>query len=172
MKRLRKVFEDSPIMLVILVAFAVGLLILLHRFLITSRRKEKPLKAISRILKAQGLEPSMIRLLQAQAIHETGNFTSRLFLEQNNVFGMKVPSIRKTLNIAPLTGGMGTGFSIFLGIDDSVKDMLLYLDHFNIPLDLADPFLYAQILKDKNYYEDPVEVYFKGLANGLRIVRG
>jgi len=168
MKRLRKVFEDSPIMLVILVAFAVGLLILLHRFLITSRRKVKPLKAISKVLKAQGLEPSMIRLLQAQAIHETGNFTSRLFLENNNVFGMKIPSIRKTLNIAP----GNQQFSKFASVDDSIKDMMFYLDHFSIPLDLADPFLYAQILKDKNYYEDPVEVYFKGLSNGLRIVRG
>jgi len=168
MKRLRKVFDNSPIMLVILVAFAVGLLILLHRFLIIGRRKEKPLKAISRILKAQGLEFSMIRLLQAQAIHETGNFTSRLFKENNNVFGMKIPSIRKTLNVAPAT----ETFSQFVSIDDSIKDMLFYLDHFSIPLDLADPFLYAQILKDKNYYEDPVEVYFKGLSNGLRIVRG
>jgi len=171
MKHSRKVFDESLTQSLILLAFAIGLLMLFRQFLIIGRRKEKPLKAISRILKAQGVEPSMIRLLQAQAIHETGNFTSRLFLEQNNVFGMKVPSIRKTLNVAPLTGGMGTGFSIFLGIDDSVKDMLLYLDHFNIPLDLADPFLYAQILKDKNYYEDPVEVYFKGLSNGLRIVR-
>jgi len=110
----------------------------------------------------------MIRLLQAQAIHETGNFTSRLFLENNNVFGMKIPSIRKTLNVAPAT----QVFSQFVSIDDSIKDMLFYLDHFSIPLDLADPFLYAQILKDKNYYEDPVEIYFKGLSNGLRIVRG
>jgi len=154
-------------MSVILVAFAVGLLILLRQFLITSRRKGKPLKAISRVLKAQGLESSMIRLLQAQAIHETGNFTSRLFLENNNVFGMKIPSIRKTLNIAP----GNQQFSKFASVDDSIKDMLFYLDHFSIPLDLADPFLYAQILKDKNYYEDPVEIYFKGLSNGLRIVR-
>jgi len=110
----------------------------------------------------------MIRLLQAQAIHETGNFTSRLFLENNNVFGMKIPSIRMTLNIAP----GNQQFSRFASIGDSVKDMLLYLDHFSIPLNLADPFLYAQVLKDKNYYEDPVEVYFKGLSNGLRIVRG
>jgi len=168
MKPLRKVFEDSPIMLVILVAFAVGLLILFRLFLITSRRKGKPLQQISRVLKAQGLESSMIRLLQAQAIHETGNFTSRLFLENNNVFGMKIPSIRKTLNIAP----GNQQFSKFASVDDSIKDMLFYLDHFSIPLDLADPFLYAQILKDKNYYEDPVEIYFKGLSNGLRIVRG
>jgi len=155
-------------MSVILVAFAVGLLILLRQFLITSRRREKPLKAISRVLKKLGLEASMIRLLQAQAIHETGNFTSRLFKENNNVFGMKIPSIRKTLNIAP----GNQQFSKFASVDDSIKDMLFYLDHFSIPLDLADPFLYAQILKDKNYYEDPVEVYFKGLSNGLRIVRG
>jgi len=158
MKHSKAVFEDSPIQSLILVAFAFGLLMLFRQFLIINRRKEKPLKAISRILKAQGLEASMIRLLQAQAIHETGNFTSRLFKENNNVFGMKIPSIRKTLNVAPAT----ETFSQFVSIDDSVKDMLFYLDHFKIPLDLADPFLYSQI----------VEVYFKGLSNGLRIVRG
>jgi len=168
MKHSRKVFDDSVIPFLSLVAFALGLLIVLRQFLPMIRRKEKPLKAISRILKAQGLEPSMIRLLQAQAIHETGNFTSRLFKENNNVFGMKIPSIRKTLNVAPGT----ETFSQFVSIDDSIKDMLFYLDHFSIPLDLADPFLYAQILKDKNYYEDPVELYFQGLSNGLRIVRG
>jgi len=168
MKPLKKVFDKSLTQFLILLLFAIGLLMLFRQFLLISRRKEKPLRAISRILKAQGLDPSMVRLLQAQAIHETGNFTSRLFIENNNVFGMKIPSIRKTLNVAPAT----ETFSQFVSIDDSVKDMLFYLDHFSIPLDLADPFLYAQILKDKNYYEDPVEVYFKGLSNGLRIVRG
>jgi len=167
MKPLKKVFEDSPIQFLILLAFAIGLLMLFRQFLITSRRKEKPLAAISRILREQGLDPPMVRLLQAQAIHETGNFTSRLFLENNNVFGMKIPSIRKTLNVAP-----GTEiFSQFVSIGDSVKDMLFYLDHFSIPLNQDDPFLYAQVLKDKNYYEDPVEIYFKGLMNGLSIVR-
>jgi len=165
MKRLRKVFDESPIQFLILLLFAIGLLMLFRQFLSTSRRKEKPLKVIFRILKAQGLETSMIKLLQAQAIHETGNFTSRLFRENNNAFGMKVPGLRQTLNVAPL----GPGFSQFLSVDDSVKDMLLYLDHFKIPLDQDDAFRYAQILKDKNYYEDPVEVYFKGLVNGLRI---
>jgi len=168
MKPLKKVFDKSLTQSLILLAFAIGLLMLFRQFLLISRRKEKPLQAIFKILREQGLEPSMIRLLQAQAIHETGNFTSRLFLENNNVFGMKIPSIRKTLNVAPAN----EIFSQFVSVGDSVKDMLLYLDHFSIPLNLADPFLYAQVLKDKNYYEDPVEVYFKGLSNGLRIVRG
>lgn len=166
MKPLKKVFDESPIQLVILLAFAIGLLMLFRQFLIIGRRREKPLRAISRILKVQGLEISMIKLLQAQSIHETGNFTSRLFKEKNNLFGMKIPQQRQTLNVAP----GNQQFSRFVSIDDSVKDMLLYLDHFKIPLDQEDAFRYAQILKDKNYYEDPVEVYFKGLVNGLSIV--
>lgn len=157
-------FENSLILSLILVGFVVGSLMLLHLFLSTSRLKAKPSKQISRILLRQGLDPAMSRLLVAQAIHETGNFNSRLFLEQNNAFGMKIPSIRKTLNI----GRMGNGqFSTFVNLNDSVLDMLLYLDHFNIPLDLDDPFRYARILKDKNYYEDDVETYFKGLVNAL-----
>jgi len=170
MRRSRTVFDDIATQLLISVLFALGLLIVLRRFLITNPLKGSPSKQIFRILKRQGLEPGFAKLLVAQAIHETGNFKSRIFLEQNNAFGMKVPSIRKTLNIAPLTGGMGTGFSIFLSVEDSVKDMLLYLKHFKIPLDIDDPFIYAKILKDKNYYEDDVETYFKGLVNGLSLI--
>jgi len=166
MKRSKRVFEKSPIPFLILLAFAIGLLMLFRQFLIINRRKEKPLKAISRVLKKQGLDLPMIKLLQAQAIHETANFTSRLFKENNNVFGMKIPQQRQTLNVAP----GNQQFSQFVSVDDSIRDMLLYLDHFRIPLNQNDAFMYAQILKDKNYYEDPVEIYFKGLVNGLQIV--
>ena len=167
MRRLKKVFEQSPITLLIALICAVGLLILLRQFLPISRRKEKPSKQIFRILKKQGLEPAMSRLLVAQAIHETGNFNSRLFLQENNAFGMKVPSIRKTLNVNPKQGQ----FSTFLSVEDSVKDMLLYLDHFNIPLNVENPFIYAKILKSKNYFEDDTEIYFKGLVNGLQLIK-
>jgi len=163
MRRSKTVFDDTATQLLILVLFAVGLLIVLRRFLTTNRLKGSPSKQIFRILKRQGVEPAFAKLLVAQAIHETGNFNSRLFLQENNAFGMKIPSIRKTLNIAPA----GPGFSTFLTLEDSVKDMLLYLDHFKIPMSIEDPFLYAKILKDKNYYEDDVETYFKGLVNAL-----
>jgi len=166
MKRSKKVFDDSLTLSLILLAFAIGLLLLLRRFLNISLRKESPSNQILTILKKQGLEPGFARLLAAQAIHETGNFKSRLFLQQNNAFGMKIPGLRNTLNVAPL----GDGFATFLSLEDSVKDMLLYLDHFKIPMGIEDPFLYAQILKDKNYYEDSVETYFKGLVNGLRLI--
>jgi len=157
------VFDESHITFPIALIFAVGLLILLRQFLITNRRRESPSKQIFRILKKQGLEPGMSRLLVAQAVHETGNFNSRLFKQENNAFGMKVPSIRKTLNVNPNQGQ----FSTFLSVEDSVKDMLLYLDHFKIPLNINDPFIYAKILKDKNYFEDDIETYFKGLVNAL-----
>jgi len=166
MKRSKKVFGDSLTQSLILLAFAIGLLLLLRRFLTTTRLKENPSKQILRILKRQGLEIGMARLLVAQAIHETGNFKSRLFLQENNAFGMKVPGLRKTFNVAPL----GPGFSTFLSVEDSVKDMLLWLDHFKVPLSITDPFIYAKILKDKNYYEDSIETYFKGLANGLKLI--
>jgi len=166
MKHSRKVSEKLLIQSVILLLFAIGLLMLFRVFLIIGRRKEKPLQAISRVLRKQGLDLPMIKLLQAQAIHETANFTSRLFKENNNVFGMKIPQVRQTLNVAP----DNQQFSQFVSIGDSIKDMLLYLKHFRIPLNQNDAFMYAQILKDKNYYEDPVEIYFKGLVNGLQIV--
>lgn len=167
MKRLKKVFDESLTPLLISLVFAIGLLLLLRRFRNTSLPKGKQSRQIFKILRKQGLEPQFSKLLIAQAIHETGNFQSRLFLQQNNAFGMKIPRIRKTLNVGQDPDG---GFATFISLEDSVKDMLLYLDHFKIPLDIDDPFKYAKILKDKNYFEDDIENYFKGLQNGLSII--
>lgn len=37
-------------------------------------------------------------IVYAQAVHETGNFKSQIFRENNNLFGMKVAKLRPTTN--------------------------------------------------------------------------
>lgn len=41
-------------------------------------------------------------VVYSQACLETGHFKSRLFIENNNLFGMKIPKQRATLNIGDL----------------------------------------------------------------------
>jgi flagellum-specific peptidoglycan hydrolase FlgJ len=57
----------------------------------------------------------------AQAVLETGNFTSRIFKENNNLFGMKLAVKRRTLAI-----GERYGHACYDNWQDSVDDYLLW----------------------------------------------
>lgn len=61
----------------------------------------------------------------AQAVLETGHFTSKLFKEGNNLFGMKMPSKRETLSIGKKKGG----YAVFENWKKSVNDYLLWQDY-------------------------------------------
>lgn len=58
----------------------------------------------------------------AQAVIETGNFTSTLFRSQNNLFGMKMPGRRETTAI----GKNKSGYAKYINVDDSILDYYLF----------------------------------------------
>lgn len=60
-------------------------------------------------------------IVLAQAKLESGNFTSRVFKENNNLFGMKVPARRNHLTI-----GKNLGYAIFEDWQQSVIDYALF----------------------------------------------
>lgn len=62
----------------------------------------------------------------AQAVLETGHFTSKLFRDANNLFGMKVPKKRETLAIGKRNGG----YAVFESWESSVSDYYLWQEYF------------------------------------------
>ena len=56
-------------------------------------------KEVYFLLLEHGVSLQLARYITAQAAHETGNFTSKIFKENNNLFGMKKPAVRKTYAI-------------------------------------------------------------------------
>jgi hypothetical protein len=60
-------------------------------------------------------------IVWAQAILESGHFTSRVFKENNNLFGMRLPKSRSTL-----AKGSRYGYAIFEYWQESVGDYWLY----------------------------------------------
>jgi len=83
------------------------------------------------LLKRQGFTEEMSKLITAQAGFETGNFTSVIFKENNNLFGMKLPKVRKTTAIGENRGHAGmnravnfskvVGFSARIAAFDDLK---------------------------------------------------
>lgn len=62
-------------------------------------------------------------IVLAQAVLESGHFDSDIFKENNNLFGMKKPSVRKTL-----ATGENRGHATFKNWVDSVRDYKMFQD--------------------------------------------
>lgn len=86
----------------------------------------------------------------AQAVLETGHFTSYLFRSANNLFGMKKPSVRETL---ALKDKNAKGFAVFSDWTMSVNDYLLWQEHVlkNNKIQTKQQYL---TLLDRIYAED------------------
>jgi predicted hydrocarbon binding protein len=127
---------------------------LIHKHIKDSQSKE--FKSLTVEQKAH-----LSELLAAQAAHETGDFTSRIFSENNNAFGMKA----STRNYE---SGERYGHAIYLSLGDSIKDMLEYLSDKIKPLkEIAEMSIseYAIYLKSVGYFEDTVQNYTSGLMS-------
>ena len=80
-----------------------------------------------------------------QARIESGNFKSRVFLENNNMFGMKIPNKRPNM-----VSGSNSGYAVYNNWQESVIDYALYQVYSGKNLSKED---YINMLNN-NYAED------------------
>ena len=85
-------------------------------------------------------------IVYAQAVLETGNFKSKLFVNNNNLFGFKEPKVRSNT-----ARGSVSGYAYYSSWRQSVIDYALYQSSYIRKLNREDYFDYL----DKNYAEDP-----------------
>lgn len=89
-------------------------------------------------------------IVLAQSIQETGNYTSTIFRENNNLFGMKEAVIRTNL-----AKGTNRGHAYYDSWQDSVIDYALFSATY-LP-DIKTEGEYFEYLR-QNYAEDPMYV--------------
>lgn len=103
------------------------------------------------------------RWIAAQAIHETGGFSSAICKENKNLFGMKQPSKRQTLAV-----GTNRGHAVYKTYEDSLRDFVYYLQEFkNNPDDQPSLGNWVYRLKNNLYFEDSIINYYQGVRNAL-----
>lgn len=105
------------------------------------------------------------RIIIGQARHETASFSSNVFKKNNNAFGMKMPSVRKSPYIlssgtsAPANEG-STPYARYASVEDSAKDLLHWLRYNKVDWAAVNtPEKYASFLKSKSYYGPTAEFY-------------
>lgn len=117
-------------------------------------------KEVYFLLLEHGVSLQLARYITAQAAHETGNFTSKIFKENNNLFGMKKPAVRKTYAI-----GENKGHAVFKDITDCIKDFQIYLSNFKYLSNYSSIDNYVQELKRKRYFEADLQEYKNGVKH-------
>lgn len=123
--------------------------------------------------KSEGMPANMQALIVAQAKHETGNFTSNAYRNNNNLFGYKYVKNGYLQIAAGITSSEGNAYAAYASIEDSVRVVCFWIrkrqSEGKFPADLSGltAASYAQYLKSAGYYGDTVANYTKGLQKFL-----
>ena len=154
-----------------------GLLLVAGLFWLISKRpstKSASASDLDRIIIQQaqrnGFTPQASEYIAAQARHETANYTSELFRELNNVFGMKLPRVRPTKAKPSGVTSEGSEAARFNSIRDAVDDLSLWFDYNRLGKAYRSIDAYVSALKQKRYFEAPYMLYLlamKGRQNQL-----
>jgi len=116
-------------------------------------------KIISEGLNQEGItDETMHRLITAQAMHETGVFTSDLYKKNKNYFGMGHPAQRPTEST-----GKVNGFANFEHLINSARDYAMYYKYVGLP-EFTNVKEFTAALKKKDYYEDSFINYNAGVT--------
>lgn len=119
---------------------------------------ENPEDVILTTLRQHGISEELSLIILAQAKHETGNFASDIFWENNNAFGLKQPRKRPTTCI-----GTNRGHGVYKSLHDNVVDYVLWMDMAGLPYHEENVFKYVSMLKKKRYFEDDLHRYYRGV---------
>jgi hypothetical protein len=107
------------------------------------------------LVTAAGFNDKYARFIVSQAAHESANFTSMVFQENNNPFGIKYFRQKEAT-------GEKNGYAYYEnGMGQSVTDYKRIFKTFGlVSLTRLDQFV--NVLKIHNYFEAPEEEYLKG----------
>lgn len=111
-------------------------------------------------LRQHGISEEFSLIILAQARHETGNFTSDVFWENNNAFGMKQPKKRQTTCI-----GTNRGHGVYEDLRSNVTDYVLWMQMVGLPCHEENLLSYVITLKKKRYFEDNLYKYYRGVKH-------
>lgn len=142
------------LILVLLFVLSLGLL---------SQAKAKPKANVSLLLSKYGKYADWI---QAQAKHETANFTSDVVKRANNLFGMKNASEgRKFSQLGKAVEG--DPYRHYSNYNESIKDLIQWFEFTNFPTNIGTIDSYVAALKDRKYFGAPEEEYLNGLKRWI-----
>jgi hypothetical protein len=115
------------------------------------------------MLITHGVGYEAAKIILAQAKLESGHFSSDIFLENNNPFGMKQARSRETTAV-----GTHRGHAVYPTVEHAVKDYILWMQCAGISMQETCPVKYVELLNMKKYFEDSSRRYIRGIQRILQ----
>ena len=148
-------FLPGYLMYLVLSAIALLIYTYLKKKTILNKSAE-----IYSLLQSTGLSEVLCKFATAQAAHETSAFSSSIFIQNNNAFGMKWAG---QINAK----GEKSGYANYNSVNNSVADFVAWWTRkrsslLSLPLYVNSIESYVRFLKNNNYFEDTEENYLKG----------
>lgn len=103
----------------------------------------------------------LLRYMIAQAKVETDGFTSRVYLIDNNLYGMKVNS--RPLETPGLMSPEGNRYAHYRNDFDSIRDFVAWLRQTKFPTSVSGAEQYATEMKQRGYYGPSANQYAQNL---------
>lgn len=107
------------------------------------------------LLTNAGFKDLYSRFIVSQAAHECGNFTSDVFLKNNNPFGIKY------FGQAEADGELN-GYAYYKNMGRAVQDYERIFKTYGIIIGLNSLDNFVDLLKKHNYFEAPQDEYLRG----------
>jgi len=119
--------------------------------------------------RSNGMPVDLANFIVGQAAHESANFTSPVFKDCKNFFGYKYRG-QKIAAGSCRKSPEGDYYAFYSTLEDSITEITDWIKRRQaegrFPQDLTSirtAERYAQLLKDSDYYGDPVSVYATGI---------
>lgn len=99
----------------------------------------------------------------AVSAFETANWTSDIYKKNHNLFGMKLPKIRKTT-----ATGENLGHATYTNNAQSIIDMVFYMRAMDYPRSFLDLYHFVWTMHQKGYFEADFNQYYAGVQSRYR----
>ncbi len=120
--------------------------------------KKAYIRAVRELL---GTDEEHAKYVTAVAMHETGVFTSSVYINNRNAYGMRYPSKRTHMAI-----GQKNGYAVYNSVEDSITDYGLWLAYHGKTInDFESPEALVDFMASKGYFEADKAKYKAAVRN-------
>lgn len=114
---------------------------------------------------------NFVRFLTAQAMHESDVYSSEIYADCNNAYGMRQPSHRQTTSKGE--SNTHASYATYASLADSVRDRILWQQFNSLPveypnMDKESVVSFVRSIKDKSYFTDNFLTYQNAVYAHLR----
>jgi uncharacterized FlgJ-related protein len=114
------------------------------------------------LLIEKGFNYQQARYITAQAGFETAGFTSKIYKQNNNCFGMKLALVRQTTAL-----GERYGHAYYESVASCVEDFKIYYKNFKYLSIYSSLKAYIEAIKKNGYFTSELTEYINGSARYL-----